>query len=105
MKENMYYGAGPHIFQRAEELRNTMTSAEAILWKHLHINEWKLRFRRQHPIWQYIADFYCHKVKLVIELDGSIHDVEEVRNNDIEREKHLQNFGITVLRFSNTEIF
>ncbi len=105
MKENMYYGAGSHIFQRAEELRNRMTSAEAILWKHLHINEWKLKFRRQHPIWQYIADFYCHKVKLVIELDGSIHDVDEVRNNDIVREKHLHDFGITVLRFSNTEIF
>lgn len=105
MKENMHYGAGHLIFQRAEELRNKMTPAEEILWKILHINVWKVKFRRQHPIWQYIADFYCHKLKLVIELDGSVHDVDEVRNNDIEREKHLRDFGITVLRFSNTEIF
>lgn len=105
MKDNMYYGANHLIFQRAAELRNRMTPAEEILWKHLHINEWKLKFRRQHPIWQYIADFYCHKLKLVIELDGSIHDVEAVRENDIIREKNLHDFGITVLRFSNAEIF
>lgn len=105
MKDNMYYGANHLIFQRAVELRNRMTPAEEILWEHLHINEWKLKFRRQHPIWQYIADFYCHKLKLVIELDGSIHDVEAVRENDIRREKDLRDFGITVLRFSNAEIF
>lgn len=105
MKENMYYGASHLIFQRAEQLRNKMTPAEEILWKILHINAWKVKFRRQHPIWQYIADFYCHKLKLVIELDGSVHDVDEVKKNDTDREKHLRDFGITVLRFSNTEIF
>ena len=80
MKENMFYGASHLIFKRAEELRNRMTSAEEILWKHIHINEWKLKFRRQHPIWNYVVDFYCHGIKLVIELDGGIHDAEDVKN-------------------------
>jgi very-short-patch-repair endonuclease len=62
--DNMYYGAGALIFQRAEELRNTMTSAERIIWKYIHINEWKLKFRRQHPVSNYIVDFYCYKLKL-----------------------------------------
>jgi cyclase len=61
MKENMYYGASNLIFERAKELRNSMTAAEQILWNQLHINEWKLKFRRQHPIANYIVDFYCHE--------------------------------------------
>jgi acetylglutamate kinase len=105
MKENMYYGASHLIFQKAEELRNRMTPAEEILWKHIHINQWKLKFRRQHPIWNYVADFYCHGIKLVIELDGGIHDNEEVKRNDEARESHLKSLGITVLRFNNKEIF
>ncbi len=105
MKDNMYYGASHLIFQRAEELRNKMTPAEEILWKHIHINQWKLKFRRQHPIWNYIVDFYCHGVKLVIELDGGIHEVEEVKKNDEIRETYLKGLGLTVLRFKNQEIF
>jgi acetylglutamate kinase len=104
MKENMYYGASHLIFQKAEELRNRMTPAEEILWKHLHINEWKLKFRRQHPIWNYVTDFYCHGIKLVIELDGGIHEIEEVKKNDEVRETHLKEFGLTVLRFKNDEV-
>ena len=105
MKENMYYGANNLIFQRAEELRNNLTPAEEKLWKEIHINEWKLKFRRQHPIAKWIVDFYCHPIKLVIELDGGIHDVEDVKKNDEEREKHLKKLGLTVLRFKNEEIF
>lgn len=105
MKENMYYGAGPLIFKRAEELRNTMTSAEKIIWNHIHINEWKLKFRRQHPISNYIADFYCHPLKLVIEIDGDIHDNEIVRKNDQSRERDLKNLGLHVVRFKNDEIY
>ncbi len=104
MKENMYYGASHLIFQKAEELRNRMTPAEEVLWKHIHLNEWKLKFRRQHPIWNYVSDFYCHGIKLVIELDGDIHEVEDVKKNDEAREKHLIEFGLTILRFKNQEI-
>jgi cyclase len=105
MKENMFYGASNLIFQRAEELRNTMTPAEEILWKEIHINEWKLKFRRQHPIALYVVDFYCHALKLVIELDGSVHDDGEVKRNDTKREQHLKELGLTVLRFKNEDVF
>ena len=105
MKENMFYGASHLIFQKAEELRNRMTPAEEVLWKHIHINEWKLKFRRQHPIWNYVADFYCHGIRLVIELDGGVHEVEEVKRYDSERESQLKKLGLTVLRFKNDEVF
>ena len=82
MKENMFYGASPAIFKKAEELRNTMTSAERFLWQALQVNEWNLKFRRQHPMRNYIADFYCHAIKLVIEVDGDIHNTEEAKQYD-----------------------
>jgi acetylglutamate kinase len=104
MKENMFYGASHLIFQRAQELRNRMTPAEEILWKWIHINEWQLKFRRQHPIANYIADFYCHGIKLVIELDGGIHEQEEIKRLDEVRENNLKNLGLTVLRFKNEEV-
>lgn len=101
----MYYGASAAIFQRAEELRKNMTSAEKIIWDHLHINEWKVKFRRQHPISHYVVDFYCHSLKLVIEIDGDIHEKEEVKRKDEDRENRLKNLGLTVIRFKNDEIY
>ena len=100
----MFFGANAEIFKRADELRNRMTNAEEILWNAIHINEWKLKFRRQHPLANYIVDFYCHGVKLVIELDGSIHEDEEIKKNDEAREIHLKEFNLTVLRFKNEEV-
>ncbi len=105
MQNNMFYGAGHTIFQRAEELRKHMTSAETIIWKHIHINEWKLKFRRQHPILFYVVDFYCHQLKLVIEIDGGIHDNDEVKKNDKEREATLKSLGLTVIRFKNEDVY
>lgn len=105
MKENMYYGANSWVFQRAEELRNRMTPAEEILWNAIHINEWKLKFRRQHPIANWVVDFYCHSLKLVIEVDGDVHEAEDVKRNDEERQDYLKKLGLTVLRFKNTEVF
>ncbi|HSU27809.1 MAG TPA: acetylglutamate kinase [Chitinophagaceae bacterium] len=104
MSDNMYYGASKKIFQRAEELRKTMTLAEETLWNRIHINDWHLKFRRQHPIALYVVDFYSHKVKLVIELDGGIHDDSEVKGYDKGREEHLAEFGLTILRFHNDEV-
>ena len=62
-KWNMHYGANPKLFELAEELRARMTEAEKILWERIKVNEWHLKFRRQHPISNYIADFYCHQVR------------------------------------------
>ena len=103
-KTSMFYGAGPIIFELAKKLRNNVTPTEMILWGRLKEYFPKLRFRRQHPISLYIADFYCHTERLVIEIDGSIHDLDEVKTNDLIRQKDLEDFGIKVLRFSTKEI-
>ncbi len=103
-KVNMHYGASPKLFDLAEELRARMTLAEKILWNVIKINDWHLKFRRQHPISNYIADFYCHHVKLVIELDGGYHENMEVKIYDTARENDIKEFGIKVLRFRNEEV-
>jgi len=69
----MFMGASNLIFKNAEVLRNNMTAAEMLLWGHLKGNQLGAKFRRQNPLGNYIADFYCHQHKLVIEVDGSIH--------------------------------
>ena len=102
---NMHYGASPILFELAEELRAKMTQAEETLWDIIKINDWHLKFRRQHPLSNYIADFYCDNVKLVIELDGGYHSHKEVKIYDEARENDLNFFGITVLRFKNEEVF
>jgi len=63
-----------------------------------------LKFRRQHPLGIYIADFYCHKIRLVIEVDGSIHQKDDVKLYDIKRETELKNEGYTVVRFTNDKV-
>ena len=93
------------MFELAEELRAKMTEAEEVFWNIIKINEWHLKFRRQHPISNYIADFYCHNVKLVIELDGGYHENKEVKIYDEARENDIKQYGITVLRFKNEEVF
>jgi cyclase len=92
------------IFERAKRLRNHVTHAEIILWNYLKNNQSGYRFRRQHPVRNYIVDFYCHKLKLVIEADGSIHNSKEAKRADEERQKDLETEGIKVIRFTNDEI-
>ena len=91
------------LLQRARELRQLQTSAEKILWECLRANRLNgAKFRRQHNIGQYIADFYCSAAKLVVELDGEIHQTQQERDGD--RDAWMQANGLTVLRFNNTEI-
>jgi phosphoribosylformimino-5-aminoimidazole carboxamide ribotide isomerase len=104
MKDNMFYKASPLIFQKAEELRNNLTEAENILWNYLKGNSFGIKFRRQHPASMYVLDFYAHKIKLAIEVDGSIHSLEEVKKNDLQRQSHLESLGISFIRFSNFEV-
>lgn len=105
MKKKMFLGAGATIFRNAEELRYRMTDAEELLWGYLKNNQLGFKFRSQHPLGIYIADFYCHKHKLVIELDGSIHLLPDVAHNDIERQRNLELDGLRVIRFTNDQIF
>ena len=103
LNKSMYYGAVPATFQKARLLRNKMTSEELILWERLKGKQiCNTRFRRQHPINKFIADFYCHAVKLVVELDGEIH--LQQKEYDKERTSIIEEFGIEVIRFSNLEI-
>lgn len=74
------------------------------MWQFLKANKLGVRFKRQHPIWLYIADFYCHELKLVIEVDGSIHNLKEVMEHDKIREEDIVALGIKVIRLNNTEI-
>lgn len=104
MKENMFYGASPMIFELAKKLRNQLTHEEIVLWGVLKERFPSLKFRRQHPVSNYIADLYCHSEKLIIEIDGSIHDLEEVKINDKLRQTELESLGIKVIRFTNNDV-
>jgi cyclase len=104
MSKRLFLSAGPEIFENAKSLRHNMTQAELILWGYLKGNQLGVRFRRQHPLGIYIADFYCHHHKLIIELDGSIHLLPEIAANDIERQKNLEADGMRFLRLTNEEV-
>ena len=88
MKREMFYKADPLVFGNARELRTKLTPAEQTFWLRLKEQFPEYKFRRQHPISIYIADFYCHEIKLVIEVDGSIHSVKEVMEHDVIKEEH-----------------
>ena len=100
----MFYKADPLIFENARELRKKLTPAEQVFWFLLKEQFPKYKFRRQHPISIYIVDFYCHKLKLVIEIDGSVHDSEEVKLNDEKRQNDLENLNLIVIRFTNNQV-
>lgn len=108
MKSKMpyYHKATERIFKNAKELRRNQTPAEELLWKILRSHKLDgLKFRRQHPVSWFIADFYCHELKLIIELDGGVHELEEVKAYDIRREKKLRSLGLTVIRFKNEQVY
>jgi len=102
---SMFYNAKPQIFEKAKCLRENMTLAELKLWELLRNKQVQgLRFRAQHPIDIFIADFYCHPLKLVIEIDGGIHLNVEQKEYDIGREAEMNYWGIKIIRFTNEEI-
>ncbi|MBN1821530.1 MAG: endonuclease domain-containing protein [Prolixibacteraceae bacterium] len=103
LDKNMYYGATEVTLKKAKKLRLNLTNAEKILWDRLNRRQLLgLRFRRQHPVNIYIVDFYCHEYKLVIELDGGIHEFQ--KEYDKIRSEDMKMFGIKVIRFNNSEV-
>lgn len=89
-----------------KELRNNATKAESQLWKTLQKSQLEGRkFRRQHSIGNYIVDFYCPKEKLIVELDGQVHDNIMNEEYDTKRTIYLENLGFKVLRFENNLVF
>ncbi len=103
--KDMFVGAKPDLFRLARSMKKNPTESERILWGYLR----KKRsdgfvFRRQHPVDFYIADFYCHKLKLIIEVDGEVHSCINAFEHDDRRSGELERFGIKVIRFKNEEI-
>ena len=89
--------------KNAQYLRKNMTKEERHLWYDF-LKTYPVQFRRQYAIGTYIADFYCHQVKLVIELDGSQHYDPAAQQHDQNRTLFMESRGFTVLRFSNLDV-
>ena len=104
-KQN-FWAYNKNLQPYANNLRKRMTKAEACLWKYV-LCAGKMKgygFRRQRPIMNYIADFMCKDLMLVIEVDGFTHWNEEAKKNDEEKDKVLQLAGFTILRFNDEEV-
>jgi very-short-patch-repair endonuclease len=103
LDKTMYFRAKPGTLETARMLRRRMTETETLLWEKLKARQiLGLRFRRQHPIDIFIVDFYCHKARLVIEIDGEIHSQQV--NYDDGREAEIEKYDIKVIRFTNFEV-
>ena len=99
----MYYRATPEIINNARMLRENMTASEKLLWERLKAKQiCGIRFRRQHPIFIFIADFYCHEARLVVEIDGEIHN-QQIEYDD-GRSAEMEKFFIKIIRFINYEV-
>lgn len=89
----------------ARKFRSSPTKAEKIMWQILKDNNiLGYKFRRQHVLAGYIVDFYCQKLKIAIEVDGKIHNIEKNKESDKQREEILKRYGISIIRVTNEEI-
>jgi len=103
--DNLHEGAIGKLYQFGRELRQESTEAEKLLWAELRSRKLNgLKFRRQHPLDKFIVDFYCNERKLVIELDGSVHDKKINKEYDDARTAMLAGLNIIVLRFKNEDV-
>jgi very-short-patch-repair endonuclease len=113
MQTNQRHGSGLHLtkerataqnLQNAKRLRKRMTPAEKVFWEHVRRRRFPgYRFRRNHPLEGFCVDFYCDRLRLVIEIDGEIHNYTV--EYDQARTKVLESLGIRVIRFTNQEVF
>ena len=88
---------------KSQTLRKNATKEESLLWYNC-LRKYPVQFRRQYVIGDYIVDFYCHKAKLVVELDGSQHYEPQIIEYDQKRTAYLESLGLCVLRFSNVDV-
>ena len=103
--DDMWKGATPRIFSNAKKLRDSATEPENVLWEALRNKRLDgYKFRRQHPLAIYIADFYCHELKLVIEVDGGYHQTKEQLILDNRRTDDIEFQGLKLIRFTNEEV-
>jgi very-short-patch-repair endonuclease len=93
------------LTERSQELRKNLTTAEKFLWSKIRAKQIKgCWFYRQKPVGEYIADFYCPKAKLIVEVDGSHHLLSEVSENDLVRDKYMEGIGLHTIRFTNKQV-
>ncbi|MBL0331188.1 MAG: endonuclease domain-containing protein [Bacteroidetes bacterium] len=86
-------------------LRVNSTSAEEILWEEIRNKKLNgLKFKRQHSIGNYVVDFYCASKRLIIELDGEVHNTEEQKEKDQHRDQNLKEMNFKILRISNSQV-
>ena len=102
-KDYKYTAYNSALLPSARTLRKTMTPQEKHLWYDF-LKSYPVKIYKQRPIGSYIADFYCSKARLVIEIDGSQHYTEEGKDYDDNRTEVINQFGVDVIRFSNHDI-
>jgi len=101
-----YHAYNNNLRKFANSNRHKATKAEACIWKYI-LRAKKMKgygFKRQRPVLNYIADFMCQELKLIIEIDGSSHDSPEAFEKDQLRQKKLEQAGFTVIRFTNSDV-
>jgi very-short-patch-repair endonuclease len=104
-EDSLFKGADGKLFHFARNNRKSQTQAEELLWSFLRNRKIiGFKFRRQHPISNFIADFYCPERNLVIELDGGYHNDKSQAERDEERTNELNELHIKVIRFTNQEV-
>jgi len=101
MQEKATLEVIPAILQLARDHRHPLTPAEAKVWTRMRNRGLGFKIRRQHPIWRFIADFYCAEAKLVIEIDGDTHAEPDQEEYDQARTNWLEERGYKVIRFTN----
>jgi very-short-patch-repair endonuclease len=102
MKRNNIIPYNPALKAKARRLRINCTSAETILWSKIRSKSLGYEFHRQVPLDEYIVDFYCHELRLAIEVDGCSH--EDKQEYDLRRQKELKSLGVRFIRFDNIDI-
>jgi len=102
MTANNIIRYNPNLKEKARRLRKNSTISEIILWKYIKNKSLGYEFHRQVPIDEFIVDFYCHELKLAIEIDGNTHDYKF--ENDEKRQRILEEHGIYFLRFNDDDV-
>jgi very-short-patch-repair endonuclease len=103
--DNLHKNANPKLYEYGRMLRKETTEAEQKLWEHIRGKRLHgLKFRRQHPLHNYVADFYCHEKKLVIEIDRAVHTTKDNAEYDKGRTYELKELDVRVIRFWNDEV-
>ncbi len=90
--------------EKARILRNDSTLSEVLLWQEIGKNQLGIRFNRQVPMLDYIVDFYCKELKIIIEIDGESHTYEEAPEKDKIRQQRIEEYGVTFLRFDDLDV-